>query len=67
MEKLHVINLFGGPGTEQTIYFNNEEEVAHFSNHMKTHVGLDKHIVTDYGEFVGVGEIKPFEIKETVG
>ena len=47
-------------GSKQTIYFNNEEEVAQFSNHMKTHVGLDKHLVVDRGEFVGVGEMKPF-------
>lgn len=48
-------------GSKQLIYFDNEDEVAKFSAHMKTHVGLDKHLVTDCGTFVGVGEIKPFE------
>lgn len=48
-------------GSKQTIYFNNEDEVSRFSNHMKTHVGLDKHLVVDCGEFVGVSEINPFD------
>ena len=48
-------------GSKQTIYFDNIDDVAKFSNHMKTHVNLDKHLVTDHGTFVRVGEITPFE------
>lgn len=48
-------------GSKQTIYFDNIEDVTKFSNHMKNQVGLNKHLVTDCGTFVGVGEITPFE------
>lgn len=53
-------------GSKQTIYFNNTDEVAKFSNQMKTQLGLDKHLLVDRGAFVGVGEIRPFEDPEVV-
>ena len=65
-------------GSIQTIYFNNADEVAKFSQQMNMKLGLDKHFLTnmksgldkyflmDGNNFVCVGEMRPFDDPEAV-
>lgn len=50
-------------GSKQIIYFNKNEDVANFMASIKAHIGLDKHLITDCGTLVGIGEIESADIK----
>ncbi len=50
-------------GSKQTIYFDNNEDITNFMASMKAHAELDKHLMTNCGTLVGIGEIESTDIK----